>query len=240
VENMDYEVQLDAFQGPLDLLYQLVKKKKIEISKISLAKITGEYLDYIDDHIMDLEYTSEFLVIAAELVEIKAKYLLPKADDEDDKEDEESLVERLKKYQLYKELSFVLADQFEVRRDVFENNTSLERYRNFEEEVVIDVNLKEIKEMYLKALYSDNDLEDDDIEKVEHIIVEKIKVEKKINDVLDMLDKYNKLEFYKLIEDHSNIMEIVVTFLSILELMKSNKVKVLQKQLFSPIEVSLA
>src|SRR6056297_1056821 len=237
---MDYEVKLDEFKGPLELLYQLVKKNKIEISKISLAKITGEYLDYIDQNIMDLEYTSEFLVIAAELVQIKAKYLLPKADDEDDKEDEESLVERLKKYQLYKELSFVLADQFEVRRDVFENNTSLERYRNFEEEVVIDVNLKEIKEMYLKALYSDNDLEDDDIEKVEHIIVEKIKVEKKINDVLDMLDKYNKLEFYKLIEDYSNIMEIVVTFLSILELMKSNKVKVLQKQLFSPIEVSLA
>ncbi|HMA59624.1 MAG TPA: segregation/condensation protein A, partial [Halanaerobiales bacterium] len=78
---MDYEVQLDAFQGPLELLYQLVKKNKIEISQISLAKITGEYLDYIDQHIMDLEYTSEFLVIAAELIEIKAKYLLPKTDE---------------------------------------------------------------------------------------------------------------------------------------------------------------
>ena len=236
---MDYEVQLDAFQGPLELLYQLVKKNKIEISQISLAKITGEYLDYIDQHIMDLEYTSEFLVIAAELIEIKAKYLLPKTDEEEKEEDEESLVERLKKYQLYKELSFVLADNFEERRDVFENNSSLERYRNYEEEVVIEVNLKEIKKLYLKALYSDNDLEDDDIEEVEHIIIEKIKVEKKINDVLDILDKYNKVEFYKLIEDHSNIMEVVVTFLSILELMKLNKVKVLQDQLFSPIEVSL-
>ena len=237
---MDYEVKLEEFQGPLELLYQLVKKNKIEISKISLAKITGEYLDYIDEHIMDLEYTSEFLVIAAELIEIKAKYLLPKTDDEDEEDEEESLVERLKKYQLYKELSFVLADEFEERRDVFENNTSLDRYRNYDEEVVIDVNLKALKEMYLKALYSDNDLEDDDIEEVEHIIIEKIKVEKKINDVLDMLDKYSKVEFYKLIEDHSNLMEIVVTFLSILELMKLNKVKVLQDQLFSPIQVSLA
>ena len=237
---MDYEVKLEEFQGPLELLYQLVKKNKIEISKISLAKITGEYLDYIDEHIMDLEYTSEFLVIAAELIEIKAKYLLPKTDEEEEEDEEESLVERLKKYQLYKELSFVLADEFEERRDVFENSTSLDRYRNYEEEVVIDVNLKALKEMYLKALYSDNDLEDDDIEEVEHIIIEKIKVEKKINDVLDMLDKYNKVEFYKLIEDHSNLMEIVVTFLSILELMKLNKVKVLQDQLFSPIQVSLA
>ena len=237
---MDYEVKLEEFQGPLELLYQLVKKNKIEISKISLAKITGEYLDYIDEHIMDLEYTSEFLVIAAELIEIKAKYLLPKTDEEEEEDEEESLVERLKKYQLYKELSFVLADEFEERRDVFENNTSLDRYRNYEEEVVIDVNLKALKEMYLKALYSDNDLEDDDIEEVEHIIIEKIKVEKKINDVLDMLDKYSKVEFYKLIEDHSNLMEIVVTFLSILELMKLNKVKVLQDQLFSPIQVSLA
>ena len=236
---MDYEVKLEAFQGPLELLYQLVKKNKIEISKISLAKITGEYLDYIDQHIMDLEYTSEFLVIAAELIEIKAKYLLPKSDD-DEEDEEESLVERLKKYQLYKELSFVLADHFEDKRDVFENNTSLERFRNVEEEVVIEVNLKDLKDMYLKALYSDNDLEDDDIEEVEHIIIEKIKVEKKINDVLDILDKYNKVEFYKLIEDHSNVMEIVVTFLSILELMKLNKVKVLQDKLFSPIEVSLA
>ena len=236
---MDYEVKLEAFQGPLELLYQLVKKNKIEISKISLAKITGEYLDYIDQHIMDLEYTSEFLVIAAELIEIKAKYLLPKSDD-DEEDEEESLVERLKKYQLYKELSFVLADHFEDKRDVFENNTSLERFRNVEEEVVIEVNLKDLKNMYLKALYSDNDLEDDDIEEVEHIIIEKIKVEKKINDVLDILDKYNKVEFYKLIEDHSNVMEIVVTFLSILELMKLNKVKVLQDKLFSPIEVSLA
>src|SRR6056297_1076398 len=141
---MDYEVTLDAFQGPLELLYQLVKKNKIEISEISLAKITGEYLDYIDQNIMDLEFTSEFLVIAAELIEIKAKYLLPKVDEQDE-EEEESLVERLKKYQLYKELSFVLADEFEAKRDVFENNTSLDRYRNYEEEVVIDVNLKALK-----------------------------------------------------------------------------------------------
>ncbi len=236
---MDYEVKLDEFKGPLELLYQLVKKNKIEISKISLAKITGEYLDYIDQNIMDLEYTSEFLVIAAELVQIKAKYLLPKADDEEE-DDEESLVERLRKYQLYKELSFVLADRFEERRDVFENSSNLDKYRNFEEEVVIEVNLNDMKEMYLKALYSDNDLEDDDIEEVEHIIVEKIKVEKKINDVLDTLNKYNRVNFYKLIEDRENIMEIVVTFLSILELMKLNKVRIIQDQLFSPIEVSLA
>ncbi|MFO7815057.1 MAG: segregation/condensation protein A [Halanaerobiales bacterium] len=236
---MDYEVKLDEFQGPLELLYQLVKKNKIEISKISLAKITGEYLDYIDQHIMDLEFTSEFLVIAAELVQIKAKYLLPKADQKEEDE-EESLVERLRKYQLYKELSFVLADQFEEKRDVFENNSNLDKYQNFETEVVIEVNLKDIKKMYLKALYSDNDLEDEDIEEVEHIIVEKIKVEKKINDVLDILDKFNRVNFYKLIEDRENVMEIVVTFLSILELMKANKVKIIQDKHFSPIEVSLA
>lgn len=236
---MDYKVKLDAFQGPLELLYQLVKKNKIEISKISLAKITGEYLDYIDQHIMDLDFTSEFLVIAAELIEIKAKYLLPKTDEQDEDE-EESLVERLKKYQLYKELSFVLADHFEDKRDIFENNTSLERFRDYEEEVVIEVNLKELKNMYLKALYSDNDLEDGDIEEVEHIIIEKIKVEKKINDILDILDKYKDVKFYRLVNDKSNVMEIVVTFLSILELMKLNKVKVLQEGLFSPIEVKLA
>ena len=236
---MDYEVKLDAFQGPLELLYQLVKKNKIEISEISLAKITGEYLDYIDQNIMDLEFTSEFLVIAAELIEIKAKYLLPKTDDEEDDE-EESLVERLKKYQLYKELSFVLADEFEAKRDTFENNSNLEKYRNYEEEVIIDINLKDFKEMYLKALYSDNDLEDDDIEEVEHIIIEKIKVEKKINDVLNKLSHYKQISFFRLINDHENIMEIVVTFLSILELMKLNKVKVLQDDLFTPIEVSLA
>src|SRR6056297_3844501 len=158
---MDYEVQLDAFQGPLELLYQLVKKNKIEISQISLAKITGEYLDYIDQHIMDLEYTSEFLVIAAELIEIKAKYLLPKTDEEEKEEDEESLVERLKKYQLYKELSFVLADNFEERRDIFTNKPKVEKFRNFEEEVVILVDLKDIKQIYLKALYFKNDLEDE-------------------------------------------------------------------------------
>jgi len=236
---MDYKVKLDAFQGPLELLYQLVKKNKIEISKISLAKITGEYLDYIDQHIMDLEFTSEFLVIAAELIEIKAKYLLPKSNEKEEDE-EESLVDRLKKYQLYKELSFVLADHFEDKRDIFENNTSLDRFRDYKEEVVIEVNLKELKNMYLKALYSDNDLEDDDIKEVEHIIVEKIKVEKKINDILDILDKYKDVKFYKLINDKSNLMEIVVTFLSILELMKLNKVKVLQDELFSPIKVKLA
>lgn len=236
---MDYEVKLNAFEGPLELLYQLVKKNKIEISEISLAKITGEYLDYIDQNIMNLDFTSEFLVIAAELIEIKARYLLPKTNDQDQEEDEESLVQRLKKYQLYKELSFVLADDFETRRNVFENNVELKKIKDFEEEVVIDFNLNDLKEIYLKAIYSDNELEDEDIKEVEHIIVEKIKVEKKINYVLDILGAHKQVSFYKLIEDHSNVMEVVVTFLSILELIKANKVKVKQKQLFAPIEVLL-
>ncbi|MCF8008754.1 MAG: segregation/condensation protein A [Halanaerobiales bacterium] len=236
---MDYEVKLNTFQGPLELLYQLVKKNKIEISEISLAKITGEYLDYIDQQIMNLEFTSEFLVIAAELIEIKARYLLPKTDDQDQEEDEESLVQRLKKYQLYKELSFVLADDFETRRNVFKNTVELKKIKDFEEEVIIDFNLKDLKEIYLKAIYSDNELEIEDIKEVEHIIVEKIKVEKKINYVLDILGHYKQVSFFKLIKDHNNVMEVVVTFLSILELIKANKVKVKQEELFAPIEIVL-
>src|SRR5690554_5834186 len=106
---MLYEIKLDGFQGPLELLYQLIKKHKIEISEISLSEVTEQYLEYLNKlQSFDMEMASEFTVIAAELIQIKTRTLLPEEENEDEEKDESSLVRRLKEYHYFKKLSQLL------------------------------------------------------------------------------------------------------------------------------------
>jgi len=240
---MAYELKLDQFQGPLELLYQLIKKNKIEISEISLARVTEQYLEYLNNlKDFNLDMASEFMVIAAELVEIKTRTLLPGENSEREEEDSNSLVNRLKEYHYFKKISGLLQE--------YEENTSrmytrpvLEKFEPDKEfKLNLELELDELIAAYKKAMAAAN-LEDEQkgeaVERKWHKIdFENIRIEDKTEYIKEKLLKSpSGVSFIELIEDKRNRLEIIVTFLSILELAKIKQIKLKQEKIFANIQV---
>ena len=146
---MSYEVKIDAFQGPIDLLWHLLQKDELEIYDIKIAEITEQYLDYIATmQRLDLDVASEFLIMAARLMEIKAQTLLPSKDDDNEQEEEDprqKLVERLLEYKKYKDLASELREfEQEQRKSYTRNVAPLLSELDFEEESPLeDIKLDE-------------------------------------------------------------------------------------------------
>lgn len=242
---MVYEVQLESFQGPLELLYQLVKKNRIEISNISLASITEQYLDYLDKlQEFNLDYASEFMLIATELIAIKARTILPQDDEIDEENEENKLVRRLKEYHLFKKISLVLRDFEEKSCKMFSRPINEESFINADIRVDLDLELSQLITAYNKAINSLSIKEEEE----DHNAVkshfpdfkfEEIKIEDKIREIVKrLLETESGLSFKDLINNRKNRIEIVVTFLSILELVRQSKIRVKQDKVFSNINLS--
>lgn len=244
---MVYQVQLDTFQGPLELLYQLVKKNKIEISEISLARVTEQYLEYLEElKDFDLELASEFMVIASELLELKVRSLLPQAenDENDDQEDEggSDLVHRLKEYHYFKRLSRILQDYQEKAAKRFTRPSGYEPASAGREELDLAIDLTELVEAFKKvmAAYRDKAKQEDLPleEDWDRINSENIKIEDKVEFIMNRLaENPGGISFKELSRNCRNRLEIVVTFLSILELTKLCKIRVVQDKLFASINL---
>ncbi|ACL69474.1 segregation and condensation protein A [Halothermothrix orenii] len=237
-----YEVQLDKFQGPLELLYQLVKKNKIEISEISLARITEQYLEYIE-HYRDfnLEMASEFMVIASELIELKVKSLLP--DSEEDSTEEEkgkTIVQRLKDYHVFKKVTELFREYEKAAGQIYSKPVNLDKYVDNEVNYEIDIDISELVEAFKKAMSSTDGVEvfegDRNLKKIES---EEIKIQDKMDQILELFNQNpdQGLTFSQLVSGNPSKMEIVVTFLSILELTKLRKIEIKQEKLFSDINL---
>jgi segregation and condensation protein A len=240
---MEYEVQLDTFEGPLELLYKLIKKNKIEISEISLAEITGQYLDKVRSLTgLNLDLASEFMLIAVELIEIKAKSLLPgnKYENNNNKElNDSNLVQVLKEYNYFKEIAQILKTNAENEANTFLK--SFHQEKNFNEE---KINLKndilDLVRAYTTVISN--------IDKRQKIInnnnnsyyisKEEIKIEEKIREILELI-KNNPagIKFRDIISNMDNKLEVIVSFLSILELAKLRKLKLNQGKQFSDINL---
>ena len=233
---MKYNVQLKVYEGPLDLLYDMISKQKIDIKDISIIDITKQYIDYITAlEKMDLEIASEFITMASKLLEIKSRYLLYKQKDNEDIEDPRlELVERLEEYKKFKLASQDLKDNITYIDDLY--------YRK-KEEVVIDDTMdldsisidaiKKILPYILKVRVDDTKYEEDD--KLEKIVRGKIvPVEEKIAYIREIIHKDNEVSFTKVIENLDKD-EVIATFLSILELIKSREIVVCQDLLFDDI-----
>ncbi|MFP4661507.1 MAG: segregation and condensation protein A [Halanaerobiales bacterium] len=243
MQNKKYEIQLDSFQGPLEVLYQLVKKNRIEISEISLARIAEQYLDYMEQlKDFNLELASEFMVIAAELIQIKVRTLLPRNVDEEEEEDS-NLVQRLKEYHYFKRVSKILQEYEEKGSRYFPRAVDIAEIIGEELEVNLEIELSELQEAYQGVLLALMEL-DDDVEQKEdrnwnQLNFEEIKIEDKTSYILDRLSRVSSgLTFSDLLIDRYNRMEVVVTFLSILELAKRARVRIKQEKIFSNINVS--
>lgn len=232
---MEYNFQLQVYEGPLDLLYDLITKHKIEIKDISIVDITNQYIDYLKmmDK-MDLEVTSEFIAMASKLLEIKSKFLLynKKEDEEDPRID---LMEQLEEYKKFKEASQEINKNIRYINDIF--------YRNQQEIVedesisFEDVTLEDIMKI-LPTIISSRKIKDttDEIdEKLDKLINNKIvSIEEKSKYIRELLQKTDEEKFSKIVEGY-DINEVVATFLSLLELIKVKEIVVEQDLLFNDI-----
>ena len=233
---MKYNVQLQVYEGPLDLLYDLISKQKIDIKDISIIDITKQYINYITAlEKMDLEITSEFITMASKLLEIKSRYLLYKQKNNDEVEDPRlELMEKLEEYKKFKLASEDLKDNITYIDDLY--------YRK-KEEVIIDdtmdldtISIDAIKNIlpYILKVKHDESKSNKD-ERLEKIVRGRIiPVEEKIAYIRTIIDRDNEVSFTKVVENVDKD-EVIATFLSILELIKSKEVVVYQDLFFDDI-----
>ena len=235
-ENQAYTVRLDMFEGPLDLLLHLIKKNKLNITDIPIALITEQYLETLKlMKVLNLEIAGEFLLMAATLLHIKSKMLLPASSEEEGEEEVDpraELIRRLLEYQKYKEASQELEKRPLLDRDVFTRPASQEREEPEEEK--IEVNLFELLEVFRQVL------ERAKIEAFHEVTLEPITVEEKIQEILSILQKEKRsMAFQTLFPEQSSRSIIVITFLAILELVKTKAVRIFQAAPFETIRISL-
>ncbi len=235
---MQYKVTIDNFDGPLDLLLHLIKENNIDIYDIKIEEIAKQYLDYIESmKNLNLSIASEYLVMASELIEMKSRMLLPKKREEDSDEYEEDprevLIERLLAYKKYKEVTKEFKDLELTRKLVIsKEQDNLSKYLKEEENENLSVS--DLIDAF------NNLLEKKRLEKpVQTKITKKeLSVTEKVIKIRDILKKKRKVNFEDLFENSSKE-EVIVSFLSILEMLKKDEIIVKQENNFNNIIVCL-
>lgn len=238
---MSYEIKLDIFEGPLDLLLYLIRKNEIDIYNIPIALITEQYLQYLEAmRSLNLDLAGEYLVLASTLIHIKSRLLLP-VEAEENSEDgtegdpREELVRQLLEYRAFKEAALKIDGRPLLERDVFVRGYPIiEDKEESADEILEEINLFELVEAFQKIianLDSAGALEID---------TEKMTLADRINDIMEKLAEEKNLTFLELLGDCSDKKKIVYTFLALLELMKLRLIRVYQSSSFGIIRVFLA
>ncbi len=230
---MSYKVKLEVFEGPLDLLLYLIKKNEIDIYDIPIAAITEQYLEYLElMRMLDLNIAGEFLVIAATLIHIKSKMLLPPDEKEllpeEEEDPREELVRRLVEYKKFKEVAGILQDLESQRKKMFTRDIPFEVEPG---EVFFEASLFDLITAFTRVL------KDVPKEMFQEIIKDEFTVEQKVHDLLHMLVKTPVISLFDLFKSAKNKPEIIATFLAVLELIRLKEIIVVQKQNFSDIEI---
>ena len=239
---MEYTVKLDSFEGPLDLLYQMIKQNEIELNKVSLARVTEQYLEYTSYfQSFDLETASQFMVIAGELIQLKTRFLLPRPEIEEEEEDESDLVARLEEYEFFKKIAQKLKD-FETRaRDIYFRPREMTYVTEEEYELKVDKTPLDLAEIYGQVLSSREEEQKERSlrERINLPGIQKFKVEDRISRIRQDLavTENNQLFFRQLLDKKDNFMEIVVTLLALLELVHLQEIIVQQDELFAEIKI---
>jgi segregation and condensation protein A len=224
---MEYRVKLEIFEGPLDLLLHLIKKNEVDIYDIPISKITEDYLGYIEAwRSMDLEVAGEFIVMAATLMHIKSRMLLPieeEGPEEQWLDPREELARKLLEYQKFKNAAMELDGRFLLGRDVFKRGSAMEEAEKEE------VSLADISVFHLATALRDL-LKKAPKPYEMDFTVERFKVKDKINFIMEEIEKEKAIEFERLFPVDAARGEIIVTFLAVLELCKLLLVRVSQTE----------
>lgn len=227
---------ISDFEGPLDLLLHLIKESSIEIFDIEVGTITQQYLDYIHQmETMNLDVASEYLAMAAELIELKSSSLLPKKKVEEDSYEEDPrqrFIERLLEYQRYKEITPKLHELEEQRHEFYSKHPdSLQEYKSTDSNAIeLDIDLNDLLEAFKKML------ERKHLEKPlqTKITKKEYSVSVRCNEIRNMLKKKRKIEFTELFEILTKDY-VIVTFLSVLDLARKQEILITQDQNFNQI-----
>jgi len=233
-----YRVQIEEFEGPLDLLLHLIKKNEVDIYNIPIAAITRQYLEYIELlKELNLDIAGEFLVMAATLLQIKSRMLLPVPQDEEEAETEDpraELVRRLLEYQRYREASSELSTRNLLGREVFARKFEAPEVAELEPiEEPAEVELFELIEAFQKVLARVK------VETFHNVVTDGISIAERISQVLSLLHEAGTLSFDALFTDGMTRDLLVVSFLSILELTKLKLIKITQLERLGTIWLSL-
>ena len=243
---MELTVKLQVFEGPLDLLLYLLDKNKVNIYDIPIVEITAQYMEYIAEmKRQDLDVLSEFLVMAATLIDIKSKMLLPRdPDDEEEGIDPRAeLVQQLLEYKMYKCMAYELKDrQVDAQRVMFKKPTIPEEVLAYEEplnveELVSDITLAKLNEIFKSIMRKQQDKIDPLRSKFGKIEKEEVSLEEKTEYLENYATTHKHFSFRSLLEAQSSKVEVIVTFLAILELMKTGKILISQEHIFDDIQI---
>ena len=244
---MGIPVKLEVFEGPLDLLLHLIDKNKVDIYDIPIVEITNQYMEYIRQmQEKDLNIMSEFLLMAATLLDIKCRMLLPaEVNEEGEEEDPRAeLVEQLLQYKMYKYMSYELKDrQMEGERLMFKEATIPDEVKAYEEPVDLDELLDGITLAKLNGIFKDMmKKQQDKIDPVRSTFGKIEKEEVTVEDKMEYLNQYitshKKFSFRDLLKKQKSKTQLVVTFLAILEMMKMGTIWVEQENTFDDIIIT--
>lgn len=229
-----YQFKLDNYEGPLDLLLDLIKKSKMDIMDVKLALITDQYLLYMQSlDSLDMEKASEFITVAATLIEIKSKSVLPKPEEEAPEEvDEEALLlERLQEYKILKEASEEL-QEYENLNKFYKKPDDTVGKVHF---VLKDMNMEELIDAFVKIMTRiDKKQKENMVKKIEK---DRFTVAEKIVAIKDAILIKKHLKFSELFEEDQTKSELINIFLALLELMKMQVIRATQRNIYGEIEI---
>ena len=242
------DVKLNVFEGPLDLLLHLIEKNKVNIYDIPIVTITEQYLDYVN-HMEeeDLDVMSEFLVMAATLIRIKSKMLLPKVteDDEEEEDPRDELVRRLLEYKMYKYMSYELKDKMDDASGVYFREPDVPRevlqYREPVDpsELLAGLTLEKLNAIYQSIIRRQDDRRDPIRSQFGKIEKEEVSLSDKMLEMKEFAKTHRKFSFRDLLKKQCSKVQVIVTFLSVLELIKMGHIHVVQEEIFDDIQINV-
>ncbi|MGB8453789.1 MAG: segregation/condensation protein A [Anaerocolumna sp.] len=246
---MSISVKLEAFEGPLDLLLHLIDKNKVNIHDIPIAIITEQYMEYIREmETKNLDIMSEFLVMAATLINIKSKMLLPKDEtkEEEEQDPRQELVERLLEYKMYKYISMDLKDrELDAAKILYKESSIPKEIADYKEEIDTAILLSDLTLAKLHKIFES--VVKKQVDKIDPIRSKFGRIEKEeinLSDKIQAIQRYGMIHktfsFRGLLETQTGKMDIIVTFLGVLELIKVGQVVITQNNLFEDILITFA
>ena len=234
---MTYKVKLEIFEGPLDLLLYLIRKDELNIHDIPIATITEQYIQYLElMKMLDLDIAGEFIVMAATLIHIKSKMLLPEeaeSIEEEEQDPRDELVRKLLEYKKFKEAAEQLKNMEAKSKEVFVRPSTKDDIdlNSTGDELYFEANIFDLLSAFSKVL------KEVPKDKFYEVLKDEITVSDKIHEIFHILVKRPTLYFLELFEEAKNKLEIIATFLALLELIRMKEVLIRQDKVFGDIKI---